>query len=98
MERKKVGFRVPVEQWFRTGLSDQLRDLLQSGDATVRKVCSGSEIDRLVDEHLRGAQNHEKILWGLANLEQFFRIFHPTIDGMTSPVQDADYRLVLSAR
>ena len=60
IERKKVGFRVPVEQWFRDGMSDQLRDLLQSGNATVRQVCNAREIDRLVSEHLGGVQNHEK--------------------------------------
>lgn len=79
IERKKVGFRVPVEQWFRTGMADQLRDLLQSGDATIRQVCNANEIDRLVNEHLGAVSNHEKILWALANLEQFFRVFRPTI-------------------
>ncbi|MCK9553442.1 asparagine synthase C-terminal domain-containing protein, partial [Aquamicrobium sp.] len=77
--RKKVGFRVPVEQWFRTGMADQMRDLLQSGDSTVRQVCEAREIDRLMAEHIGGVQNHEKVLWALANLEQFFRIFRPTL-------------------
>jgi asparagine synthase (glutamine-hydrolysing) len=77
VKRKKVGFRVPVEQWFRTGMADQMRDLLQSGDATVRQVCNAGEIDRLMSEHLGGRHNHEKLLWALANLEQFFRIFRP---------------------
>ncbi len=79
IERRKVGFRVPVEQWFRTGMADQLRDLLQSGDATIRQLCKASEIDRLVNEHLGAVSNHEKILWALANLEQFFRVFRPAI-------------------
>lgn len=78
--RKKVGFRVPVEQWFRTGMADQLRDLLQSGDSTVRVVCNSQQIDRLMSEHLSGAHNHEKILWAMANLEQFFRIFKPELN------------------
>jgi asparagine synthase (glutamine-hydrolysing) len=30
-------------------------------------------------EHIGGVQNHEKVLWALANLEQFFRIFRPTL-------------------
>ncbi|MCG8272570.1 asparagine synthase (glutamine-hydrolyzing) [Aquamicrobium sp. NLF2-7] len=77
--RKKVGFRVPVEQWFRTGMADQMRDLLQSGNSTVRQVCEAREIDRLMAGHIGGVQNHEKILWALANLEQFFRIFRPTL-------------------
>jgi asparagine synthase (glutamine-hydrolysing) len=96
IERKKVGFRVPVEQWFRTGMSDQLRDLLQSGGAMVRKVCNAGEIDRLMGEHLGGVQNHEKILWALANLEQFFRIFRPTIEELV-PREQAGYRRVASA-
>lgn len=77
--RRKVGFRVPVEQWFRTGMAGQMRELLQSGDSTVRQVCEPREIDRLIERHIGGAQNHEKILWALANLEQFFRIFRPTL-------------------
>jgi asparagine synthase (glutamine-hydrolysing) len=92
IERKKVGFRVPVEQWFRTGMTEQLRDLLQSGDAAVRQVCNSAEIDRLVSEHLESRHNHEKVLWALANLEQFFRIFRPSI-GETMPRREADYRL-----
>ena len=96
IERKKVGFRVPVEQWFRHGMSDQLRDLLQSGSATVRQVCNAREIDRLVSEHLGGVQNHEKILWTLANLEQFFRIFRPTIEE-AAPQRQADYRRAANA-
>ncbi|MGB3898855.1 MAG: asparagine synthase (glutamine-hydrolyzing) [Mesorhizobium sp.] len=94
IERRKVGFRVPVEQWFRTGLSAELRDLLQSGDATVRRVCNGAEIDRLLGEHLESRHNHEKVLWALANLEQFFRIFRPSL-GEAAPAQDreADYLL-----
>ena len=95
MERKKVGFRVPVDHWFRTGMSGQLRDLLQSGDATVRQVCNASEIDRLVSEHLRGAQNNEKVLWGLANLEMFFRIFRPRLD--VARDVEKDYPLLANA-
>ena len=85
---------MPVEQWFRTGLSAELRDLLQSGDATVRRVCNGAEIDRLLGEHLESRHNHEKVLWALANLEQFFRIFRPCL-GEAAPAQDreADYLL-----
>jgi len=87
---------VPVEQWFRDGMSDRLRDLLQSGSATVRQVCNAREIDRLVSEHLGGVQNHEKILWTLANLEQFFRIFKPTV-AEAAPQRQADYRRAANA-
>lgn len=97
IERRKVGFRVPVEQWFRTGMADQLRDLLQSGDAGVRRVCNASEIDRLVGEHLDGRQNHEKVLWALANLEQFFRIFRPAIGDDAQERSASSYRVAASA-
>ncbi len=60
----------------------------------MRRVCNGAEIDRLLGEHLESRHNHEKVLWALANLEQFFRIFRPSI-GEAAPSRDheADYRL-----
>jgi asparagine synthase (glutamine-hydrolysing) len=96
LERRKVGFRVPVETWFRGRLADRLRDLLQGGDSAVRRVCRAGEIDRLVGEHLSGAQNHEKVLWALATLEQFLRIFRPALDEQVENLS-MDYRRLARA-
>ena len=75
LRRKKVGFRVPVGEWFRGPYRAFLKDLLLSETSNVAKIVSGPKLRGLVAEHLNGRQNHERILWSLANLEMFLRTF-----------------------
>jgi len=77
LARKKVGFRVPFNEWFRGPYRDLLRDMLISDQSAVARVCQRTVLRRLVEEHIAGRQNHEKILWSLANLEMFLRTFKP---------------------
>jgi asparagine synthase (glutamine-hydrolysing) len=97
--RSKVGFRVPVGEWFRTSRRDLIRDLLASGESRVRKFLNVREIDRLVSEHLAGRQNHERPLWTLANLELFVRRFGLAADEgwATAPVPRRSPTRVLAA-
>lgn len=71
--RPKVGFRVPVNVWFRGELRDYLLDHLQGPDSTTRMWYDARVLDRLLAEHLDGRQNHEKLLWSLLNLEIWHR-------------------------
>jgi asparagine synthase (glutamine-hydrolysing) len=77
LKRKKVGFRVPFNEWFRGIFRDLLYDMLSSDRSQVARVCCKCVLDRLLDEHVSGRQNHERILWTLVNLEMFFRIYKP---------------------
>jgi asparagine synthase (glutamine-hydrolysing) len=73
LKRPKVGFRVPVNRWFQTGMRDFLLDHLQGGDSMTRKYYAPQTLDRVLAEHLHGRQNHEKLLWSLLNLEIWHR-------------------------
>jgi asparagine synthase (glutamine-hydrolysing) len=75
VRRKKVGFRVPVGEWFKGPYRDFLQDMLLSEASNLARMVSGLRLRRLVAEHLDGRQNHERILWSLANLEIFLRTF-----------------------
>ncbi len=79
LNRKKVGFRVPFNAWFRGTLRDFTRDMLTSDASHVRRICDSTVVDRLVFEHLDGRQNNERMLWSLINLEMFLRAFE--LDG-----------------
>jgi asparagine synthase (glutamine-hydrolysing) len=68
-KRPKVGFRVPVNRWFRAGMRDFLLDHLRGGDSLTRGYYDAHALDRVIAEHLGGRQNHEKLLWSLLNLE-----------------------------
>jgi asparagine synthase (glutamine-hydrolysing) len=84
LHRKKVGFRVPFNAWFRGPYRDFIRDLLASEASQVARLCDGTVVRRVVGEHIAGRQNHEKILWSLANLELFLRAFKPSGAGVYS--------------
>ena len=73
LKRPKVGFRVPVNQWFRGEMRDYLVDHLQSASSTTRPYFDARALDRVLTEHLNGRQNHEKLLWALLNLEVWHR-------------------------
>jgi len=73
LDRPKVGFRVPVNQWFRTNMRDYLMEHLRGSGSKTRSYYDAAVLDRVVDDHLEGRQNHEKLLWALLNLEIWHR-------------------------
>ena len=72
MDRKKQGFAVPLDRWFRNDLRPFLGDVLSS-NARLRSHMDGVEIDRFVAEHLAGSANHGSRLWTLVTLELWLR-------------------------
>jgi len=75
LTRPKVGFRVPVNQWFRGELRDFLVDHLQSVRSMTRAYFNTDVLDRILADHLKGRQNREKLLWMLLNLEIWHRLY-----------------------
>jgi asparagine synthase (glutamine-hydrolysing) len=80
LARKKVGFRVPVDIWFRTTLRDHLYDQLLGADSQTRVLCDQRRLAQTLEEHSNGTRNHEKLLWALLNLETFARVFKPSLN------------------
>lgn len=78
LQRKKVGFRVPIGKWFRGPYRDFVQDMLVSEASVIARICNAAKLRSLVAEHLMGRQNNERILWALINLELFLRIFKPS--------------------
>ncbi|MGI9204627.1 MAG: asparagine synthase (glutamine-hydrolyzing) [Woeseiaceae bacterium] len=79
IDRPKIGFRVPVNEWFQGPMRDYLRAHLCGSDSIVRRYFHASTLDGVVDEHIRGRQNHEKLLWTLLNLEIWHRLRYEEI-------------------
>jgi len=78
LTRPKVGFRVPVNDWFRGPLRGYLCDHLRGPGSLTREYFDGKTLDGLMDEHFAGRQNHEKLLWALLNLEIWHRRYAAT--------------------
>lgn len=71
-DRKKQGFAVPLDRWFRNELRGFLGDVL-APTARLRSHVNGEQIDRLWREHEGGTRDHGSRLWTLATLELWLR-------------------------
>lgn len=70
VDRPKVGFRVPLDAWFREGLSAAVRDLV-APDSFVAGLLDVHEVRAVADAHLSGRRNEESRLWTLLSLERW---------------------------
>ena len=71
LDRRKIGFKVPVDEWFRGPLRSLIQDTLCSPSAITRPLYKQGHIKKIVDEHEKGKRNHEKLLWAMLTLEIF---------------------------
>ncbi|MEY2447939.1 MAG: hypothetical protein QOH79_1415 [Acidimicrobiaceae bacterium] len=75
VDRRKVGFRVPLDAWFRQGLREMANDLLLGPDSFVGERMEREVIRRLLADHERGRRNEEIRVWTLLSLEVWHREF-----------------------
>jgi asparagine synthase (glutamine-hydrolysing) len=71
--RKKVGFRVPVNEWFRGPMQDYVHEHLLGPSSRTRDYYYSKQLSSILEEHRSRRQNHEKLIWTLLNLELFQR-------------------------
>jgi asparagine synthase (glutamine-hydrolysing) len=69
MRRPKMGFGVPLEQWFRHELKDYARQVLLDPRALERGYFRPEVVRRMLDEHQSGSFDHSYRLWGLLFFE-----------------------------
>ncbi|HEV2425921.1 MAG TPA: asparagine synthase (glutamine-hydrolyzing) [Terriglobia bacterium] len=73
LRRRKVGFVVPVGEWFRKSLKPMVADLLLAPEALSRGYFNRQTMETLVREHLDGVRDRQKQLWALLNFELWQR-------------------------
>jgi asparagine synthase (glutamine-hydrolysing) len=73
VNRRKMGFAVPVSEWFRTTLRDFLEDHLTSSRFVGRGIFSGEFVRQLIAEHVSGRRNNSHWLWMLLMFELWMR-------------------------
>ncbi|MBN2732491.1 MAG: asparagine synthase (glutamine-hydrolyzing) [Balneolaceae bacterium] len=78
LNRPKIGFRVPVNEWFRDSMKDYLCDYLLGLNSKTLGYYEKKALNQIIQEHIKGRQNHEKLLWMLLNLEIWHREYNLT--------------------
>jgi len=73
LHRRKRGFGVPLDRWFRTDLRSYVEGMLCSPGSSVAGHVDPVALRALLDEHQAGAATHGHSLWTLLTLEVFLR-------------------------
>jgi len=79
LRRPKMGFGVPVGEWFRNELQDVVRARLLSDRSFCRRIFRPEWLQALVESHLSGRANQEHQLWALLMLELWHARWAPTL-------------------
>lgn len=75
LERRKMGFGVPIGHWFRGEMQGFLRETLLSEKHLRRGLFKPEAVARLVEHHTSGKRDYAHQLWTLLMLELWFRRF-----------------------
>ncbi len=83
--RKKMGFGVPIDHWFRAELKPMLYDVLLSDRCLSRGLLNPLAVRQLVEEHTAGTMDHAYRLWNLLCLELWQRMNIDETPTMSAP-------------
>ncbi len=71
--RKKMGFRVPLTDWFRGPLKQKLRDALLSDQMRTTGLFNMKTIEKWLDDHQLGRKEYSAPLWTLLMFASFYK-------------------------
>jgi asparagine synthase (glutamine-hydrolysing) len=74
LQRRKMGFPVPIGAWLRGAWRPLLNEYVTGGRARARGLFDAMTVERLVGEHISGI-NHSERLWALLTFEIWARMF-----------------------
>jgi asparagine synthase (glutamine-hydrolysing) len=75
LRRKKVPFQSPIDQWLRSDMTAHVRELLLDRDSACRRYFRTDTLQRLVDEHVTGREDHQRMLLSLVVFELWYDQF-----------------------
>ncbi|MCI0696959.1 asparagine synthase (glutamine-hydrolyzing) [candidate division KSB1 bacterium] len=65
VNRGKEGFSIPIKNWLRQELRPMMLDILAPARIRRDGLFNADYVQKLVNEHLQGAENHSHRLWAL---------------------------------
>ena len=66
LSQRKIGFQLPFADWFMGGFNDFAREAWRSSGVADLGFLEAQGVDRLFDEHRKGAADHGRILYAIA--------------------------------
>jgi asparagine synthase (glutamine-hydrolysing) len=75
IHRKERGFATPIGRWLKDDFHDAAKRLLLDSPTIGRDLFEHDYVQRLIDEHRRGVDDHARKLFSLISLELWSRRF-----------------------
>src|SRR5207253_8310718 len=78
--RRKWGFRVPLDLWFRGPLREHLEAYLLRDRGLCAAYADRAAVRRLLDQHMSGQVDHSAWLWSIYTAEVWYQdVFTPRL-------------------
>jgi len=75
LDRPKMGFSVPIGEWFKSEWKPWVSATLLDGPLSRRSILDRRELQAILGEHDSGRRSHETLIWNLAMLSLWFDQF-----------------------
>ena len=94
VNRKKVGFRVPIANWLRGSMRDMAYDRLLAANSFATEAFDRRVVQELLEAHESGSRNEDIRIWTLLCLEVWHDQFREHLTGATdSPPDPGEIRV-----
>jgi asparagine synthase (glutamine-hydrolysing) len=78
LDRPKLGFQMPLADWFTGDFNDFAREAWRSSGAADAGFLNRQAVEQLFDEHRSGRTDHGRILYALAMFSCWWQEQRPT--------------------
>ncbi len=75
VNRRKVGFSVPLAQWFRGKLRDMCYDRICQSNGLLRQLLSHQELQKILNDHCSNRKDNALKIWTLLGLSIWNDVF-----------------------
>ena len=96
LDQRKIGFQLPLADWFMGGFNDFAREAWSSSGAAELGLLDKAGVDRLFDEHRSGKADHGRMLYAIAMFSCWWKDQRSTVSGKAPAFQDPQLSRPLS--
>jgi asparagine synthase (glutamine-hydrolysing) len=75
INRGKEGFSIPIKNWIKEDLSPMMLESLSEANVKEKGFFEPKFVNRLVDEHIKGEENHSHRLWALIVFHMWYDLY-----------------------
>ena len=96
LDQRKIGFQLPLADWFMGGFNDFAREMWSSSGASDLAFLDKAGVDRLFDEHRSGKADHGRMLYAIAMFSCWWNDQRSTVSGKAPAFQNPQLSRPLS--